>query len=85
MKPVMKVRVTEPVHAAGRPPGLSYQGVVEMPNFAPTKLRKEDGGTIYATVSNLRQAAVAAAKKYNATLAFVVPTKKVAAKKSATR
>lgn len=79
MKPVMNVRVME------RIPGLSYEGVVEMPNLAPTKLRKEDGNIFYATVSNLRQAAVAAAKKYNATLAFVVPTKKVAAKKSATR
>lgn len=76
MKPVMKVRVTEVT------PGSSYQGVVEMPNLTTTKLRKENGGTVYATVSNLRQAAVAAAKKYNATLFFVEP-KKFAAKKSA--
>ena len=60
----------------------NYQGIVEMPNLAQTRLRKEDGSIFYATVSNLRQAAVAAAKKYNATLFFVEP-KKVAAKKSA--
>lgn len=75
MKPVMKVRVLEA-------PGLTWQGVVEMPNLTTTKLRKENGGTVYATVSNLRQAAVAAAKKYNAILFFVEP-KKLAAKKSA--
>ena len=77
MKPVMKVKVTEAVP-------LSYQGVVEMASLAPTKLRKENGSTHYATVSNLRQAAVAAANKYNATLQFVVPAK-VAAKKSTKR
>lgn len=75
MKPIMKVRVTELT------PGVSYQGVVEMPNLTSTKLRKESGSTIYATVSNLRQAAVAVAKKYNANLQFIEP-KKVAAKKS---
>lgn len=75
MKPVMKVKVTE------KTPGLSFQGVVEMPNLATTYLRKENGSTVYATVSNLRQAASAAAKKYNATLNFFAPNK-VAAKKN---
>ena len=75
MKPVMRVRVTEIT------PGVSYQGFVELPNFLPTRLRKENGSTVYATVSNLKQAAVAAAKKYRAELHFIAP-KKVAAKKA---
>ena len=75
MKPVMQVRVTE------KTPGITYQGVVTLPSLATTYLRKENGSTFYATVSNLKQAAVAAARKYNATLNFVVPNK-VAAKKT---
>lgn len=77
MKPIMRVRVTQ-----NDPIARSFQGVVEMPSLAVTKLRKENGSTFYSTVSNLRQAAVAAAKKYNATLNFVEP-KKFAAKRSA--
>jgi hypothetical protein len=75
MKPVMRVRVTEIT------PGISYQGLVELPNFLPTRLRKENGSTVYATVSNLKQAAVAAARKYKTELHFIAP-KKVAAKKT---
>lgn len=75
MKPVMRVRVTEVT------PGLSFQGLVQLPSFAPTKLRKENGSTVYSTVSNLRQAAVAAARKYGASLNFVEP-KRLAAKKT---
>ena len=74
MKPVMRVRVTEFT------PGI-FQGFVELPNLQPTRLRKEDGSTNYTTVSNLKQAAVAAAKKYRAELHFIAP-KKVAAKKA---
>jgi hypothetical protein len=75
MKPVMHVNVT--------PSSLgTFMGIVKLPNLGITKLRKEDGGFCYSTVSNLRQAARAAAKKYNATLVFAEP-KKVAAKKSA--
>jgi len=74
MKPVMRVNVT--------PSSLgTFMGLVKMPNLGITKLKKDDGGFYYSTVSNLRQAAVAAAKKYNATLVFATP-KKVAAKKS---
>ncbi len=75
MKPVMKVKAKE---LSG---GFSYEGLVELPNLCPTLLRKDRGGTVYATVSNLRQAAQAAAKKYKADLVFVEPNK-VAAKKS---
>ena len=83
MKPVMQVRITE------KTPGITFstrtvtafQGVVTLPSLATTYLRKENGSTFYATVSNLKQAAVAAARKYNATLNFVVPNK-VAAKKT---
>lgn len=76
MKPTMRVRVTSALN--------SFEGVVQLPNLNATKLRKEDGSTRYATVSNLRQAAVAAAKKYNATLVFEGP-KLLAAKKSTSR
>ena len=79
MKPTMRVRV-----AQNNPNASSFQGVVEMPNLAATKLRKENGCTCYTTVSNLRQAAVAAAKKYGANLIFVEP-KKFAAKRSSAR
>lgn len=79
MKPKMKVTVWGYPAQNGRDQG--YGGIVEMPNLAPTKLRKENGSIVYSTVSNLRQAAVAAAKKYNADLQFV-ELKRVAAKKS---
>lgn len=78
MKPTMKVRVTQAY------PLKSFEGVVQLPNLTATKLRKEDGSTRYATVSNLKQAAVAAAKKYNARLVFEQP-KRLAAKKSTSR
>lgn len=72
MKPVMKVTV--------KPVGSLFEGVVQFPNFAQTKLRKEDGSTRYTTVSNLRQAARAAATKYNSVLLFQEP--RVAAKRT---
>jgi len=76
MKPVMRVfAVTKK--------GSGFEGYVTMPSLEVTRLRKEDGTTNYKTVSNLRQAARAAAKKYSATLAFTEPATKVAAKKSA--
>jgi hypothetical protein len=78
MKPVMRVKVTEVT------PGVSFQGTVELPSLVTTKLRKENGSTFYSTVSNLRQAAVAAAKKYNASLVFVEP-KRLAAKRTSSR
>lgn len=76
MKPVMRVQVTQ-----ANPNVKSFEGIVQMPNLTVTRLRKENGGTHYTTVSNLKQAAVAAAKKYSAKLDFVEP-KKFAAKKS---
>ena len=76
MKPVMKVTVREDA--------FQYEGVVQLPNLTTTKLRKENGGTRYTTVSNLKQAAVAAAKKYNARLVFETP-KRFAAKRSTNR
>ena len=75
MKPVMKVYATKKTNG--------FEGFVAMPSLEVTRLRKEDGTTTYKTVSNLRQAAQAAAKKYNATLAFLDPVARMAAKKSA--
>jgi len=77
MKPVMKVTVKQ-----ANPNVKSYEGLVDLPNLNGTKLKKENGGTHYTTVSNLKQAALAAAKKYNAVLNFVAPQQKVAAKRS---
>jgi hypothetical protein len=76
MKPVMTVTAIQ-----ANPNVNSFEGSVRMPNLTQNKLRKESGGTHYTTVSNLRQAAVAVAKKYNATLNFVEP-KRFAAKKT---
>jgi len=75
MKPVMRVLAEKKTNG--------FEGYVMMPSLENTRLRKEDGTTVYKTVSNLKQAARAAASKYNATLAFVEPVAKVAAKKSA--
>lgn len=60
-----------------------YQGTVVMPSLATTRLVKEDKSYNYSTIANLRQAALAAAKRYNCGLVFVDSSaKKVAAKKS---
>lgn len=75
MKPLMRVFATKKTNG--------FEGYVTLPSLEVTRLRKEDGTTTYKTVSHLRQAARAAAKKYNATLAFLEPLARVAAKKSA--
>jgi hypothetical protein len=77
MKPVMKVYVTKGTK------NDTFEGFVTMPNLEVTRLRKENGSTNYKTLSNLKQAAVAAARKFNSTLVFVTPSTKIAAKKSA--
>jgi hypothetical protein len=60
-----------------------YEGVVQLPNFAPTTLEKKDGTTVYENTTTLRRAAELVAMKYNCTLFFNDSTTKVAAKKTA--
>lgn len=69
------------VYAKKRETG--YEGLVSMPNVGCTKLVKENKSTLYSTLPNLRQAAVAAARRYHCDLVFQdETTKKVAAKKN---
>jgi 3-deoxy-D-arabino-heptulosonate 7-phosphate (DAHP) synthase len=78
MKPVMRVYAQKTTKTNG------FEGFVTMPNLEVTRLRKDDGTTTYKTMSNLQQAARAAAKKYNATLVFLdLNAPRIAAKKSA--
>jgi hypothetical protein len=59
-----------------------FEGLVSMPNVGCTKLMKENKCSMYRTLPNLRQAALAAARRYNCDLVFSDETKKVAAKKT---
>ena len=69
------------VYAKRRENGF-FEGLVSMPNVDCTKLVKENKCSMYSTLPNLKQAALAAARRYNCDLVFHNETKKVAAKKS---
>lgn len=77
---VMKVLVTSTPYG--------FEGLVNMPNFALTRLKKKDGNTMYENASNLEQAARQIARKYNCVLAIeraAFPKPRVAAKKTANK
>lgn len=61
-----------------------YEGVVNMPGLATTKLKKSDGSTLYGALSNLRQAANNLAENCYMVLDFV-DNPRIAAKKSSVR